>query len=97
MTLRIDDFRWIDSLVDKIIDKHSVYPEEVESALLNDDPQPCFRREGNRYLALAQVEEDGEYLFIVFALEPGNIARVITARPMEADEKTKFRKIRRLA
>lgn len=34
MTLRIDDFHWIDRLVEKIIGKHGVDPEEVESALL---------------------------------------------------------------
>lgn len=96
MTLRINGFHWISLLVEKIMTKHGVDPDEVESALLNDDPLPYVWSMGDRYLALAQVEDDGEYLFIVFAMEPGNIARVITARPMEADEKSKFRKIRKL-
>lgn len=96
MTLRIDDFNWIDKLVDKIVGKHGVNPEEVESALLNVDPLPCVWKKGSRYLALAQVEDDGEYLFIVFDMEPRNVARVITARPMETNEKRKFRRLRRL-
>ena len=95
MTLRIDGFHWIDRIVDKILDKHGVDPEEVESALLNEDPLPYVWGRANRYLALAQVEDDGEYLFIVFSVEPGNVARVITARPMEADEKRRFRKLRK--
>lgn len=96
MTLRIDGFHWINYLVDKIIAKHGVDPEDVESALLNDDPSPFVWSKGDRYLALAQVEDDGEYLFIVFAIESGSIARIITARPMEANERSKFRRIRRL-
>jgi len=96
MVLRIDDFHWIDVLVDKITSKHGVDPEDVESALLNTDPLPYVWRKGDRYLALAQVEDDGDYLFVVFAMEPGNVARVITARPMQADEKRKFRKERQI-
>ena len=95
MTLRIDDFHWIERLVDKIVGKHGIDPEAVESALLNVDPLPYVWRKGNRYLALAQVENDGEHLFIVFDMKPGNVARVITARPMEADEKRRFRRLRK--
>ena len=95
--MRIDDFHWVENLVDKIVAKHGVDPEEVESALLNDDPLPYVWGKGNRYLALAQVEDDGEYLFIVFAMETGNVARIITARPMEPDEKSKFRRVRKQA
>ncbi len=96
MALRIDDFHWIELLVDKIVSKHGVAPEDVESALLNVDPLPYVWRKSDRYLALAQVEDGGEYLFIVFGMEPGNVARVITARGMTADEKSKFRKLRKL-
>lgn len=95
MTLRIDDFHWVDELVEKIIGKHGVDPEEVESALLNEDPRPYVWSKSDRYLALAQVEDDGEYLFIVFDMEPENVARVITARPMDNEEKRKFRKVRK--
>ena len=95
MTFRIDDFHWIDRLVDKIVGKHGVLPEEVESALLNTGPLPYVWRNEGRYLALAQVEENGDYLFIVFDMEPGNVARVISARSMNAQEKSRFRKVRR--
>jgi uncharacterized DUF497 family protein len=97
MTLRIDGFHWIKLLVDKITTKHGVDPEVVVSALLNDDPLPFVWSMGDRYLALAQVEDDGEYLFIVFAMESGRIARVITARPMESDEKSRYIKLRKLS
>jgi uncharacterized DUF497 family protein len=92
MPLRIASFHWTEWLVDKIIEKHGVWPEEVESALVNDDPAPRVRRQGDRYRVYAQVEDDGEFLLIVLAQEPGRVARIITARPMEADEKSNYRK-----
>jgi uncharacterized DUF497 family protein len=96
MTQSLGGFHWIDLIVDKIISKHGVDPEEVERALLNQEPAPFVRKRNKRYLALAQVEDDGEYLFVVFDMDPGNVARVITARHMSDDEKSSFRKIRRL-
>ncbi|MEN6520251.1 MAG: BrnT family toxin [Armatimonadota bacterium] len=96
MTLRIDEFHWINWIVDKLADKHGVDTEEVEDALLNDDPAPFVWKKGDRYLALAQDEDGGEYLFIVFDMESGNIARVITARPMDRREKSRFKKLRNI-
>ncbi len=40
MTLRIDGFEWVDVLVEKIRAKHGIEPDDVEDALLNDDPEP---------------------------------------------------------
>jgi len=42
---------------------------------------------------LAQAEEDGECLFIVFALDAGE-ATVISARGMTEAERRRFRKLR---
>jgi len=45
MTLKIEDFHWIDELVDKIIGKHGVYPEEVESARsMSSEEKTRFRK-----------------------------------------------------
>jgi len=93
MALRIDVFEWIEELVEKNRAKHGVEPEEVESAILNTDPPPYARRIGEgKYIALAQVEESGECLFIVFAMPHPGVARVISARRMTAAEKTDYRK-----
>ena len=95
MSLRIDEFDWIEELVEKNRAKHGVEPEEAESALLNVDPAPYVRRVDNeKYLALAQVEDDGGYLFIVFTMPRNHVARVISARAMTPAEKTGYRKRR---
>lgn len=95
MALRIDLFEWVEELVEKNRAKHGVEIEEVESAILNTDPPPYARKVGEgKYIALAQVGDDGGYLFIVFAMPHPNVARVISARSMTAAEKTEYRKRR---
>ena len=92
MTARVTGFEWVDALVDKIRTKHGVEPEDVESALLNSDPPPLIgKAEAGKYRAWAQVEENGDYLFIVFSTPRPNTARVISARPMTSREKSKYR------
>ncbi len=95
MALSVNDFDWVEELVEKNRAKHGVEPEDMESALLNCDPAPCFRRvAGGKYIALAQVEDGGEFLFIVFTMPGEHTARVISARPMSAAEKGDYRKRR---
>lgn len=93
MTVRIRRFRWRLAIVDKLIGKHGVDPSQVESALWNTDPAPYVERAGDRYIALAQAEENGECLFIVFALDVGE-ATVISARRMTEAEQRRFRRLR---
>jgi uncharacterized DUF497 family protein len=93
LTFRIQRFRWHATIIDKVIGKHGVNPESVESALWNTDPAPYVERLGDRYVALAQDEASGECLFIVLALESGE-ATVITARRMTNAEVSRFRKLR---
>ncbi len=93
MTLRIDDFEWLDVFVDKITAKHGVEPEAVESALLNTDPEPyVLRVDEGKYRAWAQVEGDGNCLFVVFAMPRRYVVRVISARAMSDREKAKYRR-----
>lgn len=92
MTLRIDGFDWVDELAEKIRAKHGIEPENVESALLNTDPEAfAVRVDDGKYRAWAQTE-GGDYLFVVFAMPRRYIARVISARTMTSAEKSRYRR-----
>ncbi len=91
--MQIDRVIWLDTVVEKIAEKHSVSPEEVEEVLRN---APRFRRgpKGKRlgedlYYAFAQTDE-GRYLFIVFIFKGRRRALVLSARDMENDERRWF-------
>jgi len=92
MSLR---FEWIPELVEKNRGKHGVEPEHVESALLNTDPAPYIRRvQDDKYVALAQVEGNGDYLHIVFYVAKPGLTCCISARVMTSKEKGEFRRRR---
>ena len=95
MALVIDSIEWPLEIEDKIISKHGVEPSDVESALLNTDPEPSWHKvDDGKYVALAQAEHSGEYLLVVFAVPRRGTARIISARPMEPKEKALFRRKR---
>ena len=50
MTFQIEDFIWIDVIVDKIIVKHHVYPDEVEEVFFNGSSKIRRATEGRYYL-----------------------------------------------
>jgi uncharacterized DUF497 family protein len=92
MTLRISDFEWDPDLVEKNRAKHGVEPEDVKSALLNTDPAPYWRRvQRKKYRAWAQVQDGGDYLFIVFSMPKPGVVRTISARRMDRAERAEFR------
>ena len=84
MQRRIEGFIWRDSVIDKIIEKHGVWPEEVEESFFNP-PYKVRRVESGKHLLFAQ-SEDGRYLLIVFAWQ-GRQIRIITARDMTHSER----------
>lgn len=77
MPLYIEEFEWLDWVVEKIATKHSVSPEEVEEAFFNS-PQQVLRA-GSGKLKLLGRADSGRYLMVVFVLA-GRSARIITAR-----------------
>ncbi len=94
--MKIDDFLWLDAIVEKLAVKHQVEVEEVEEALRN---RPKFRfvekgeREGEDVdMALSQTEE-GRYLTTLFIYKPaseekGNTkALILSARDMADKER----------
>lgn len=91
--MRIVDFLWLSTVVEKIIRKHDVSPDEAEEVFVN---RPQFRSlEKGRvagedlYGALGQTD-DGRYLTVVFILKAGHIALIVTARDMNAAERKRY-------
>ncbi|RDV84799.1 BrnT family toxin [Ammonifex thiophilus] len=90
--MRITRFEWDFRNTGHIEKKHGVRPEEVESVLRSS---PLLRRtKKGRMIALGRTNT-GRYLFVVFMVKPGGVARVITARDMTAAEKRYYRREKR--
>ena len=94
--MRIDDFIWLDAIVDKLAFKHQVEPQEVEEALRNH-PKIRFVEKGDRegedvYMALSQTDE-GRYLTTLFIYKPVSQeqktaeALILSARDMAGKER----------
>jgi uncharacterized DUF497 family protein len=84
---RIEGFIWLEWVIDKIITRHRVEPEEVEEVFFNP-PYKVRRVEEGKYQLFGR-SEDGRYLFIVFVWQ-GRQIKVITAREMTAAERRFF-------
>jgi len=83
---------WKNHIVDKIIDRHGVSPEEVEEVIFEDEPE-LVRHGQNRFLIHGQTTA-GRYLFIVLEQEEKEIYVPITARDMSEREKQAFKRRR---
>jgi uncharacterized protein len=96
--MNVRDIIWLAELVEKIISKHGVSPEEVEELFAN---KPHFRRIGrgnvrgeNLYHIVGQTLA-GRYLIVVFIYKPDiSKALVITARDMDRSEQKSYDKKR---
>lgn len=93
--MNIENVIWMKSVVEKIIRKHDVIPEEVEQVFAG---RPRFRfiekgkTEGeDMYLAMGQTDE-GRYLIVYFIRKSAQDALVITAREMENEERGRYGK-----
>lgn len=84
MDQRIDGFIWLDWVVDKIIEKHGVAPNEVEQAFFTA-PYKLLRAQEGKY-RLYSRSNSGRYLFIVFVWE-GRDVKVVSARNMTDSER----------
>ena len=72
---------WPNEVVDKIVAKHQVRPEEVEEVLFDHRSIPVFRRgRGGTFYATGRTAA-GRKLFIVLVKAKGpGMYRVVTAR-----------------
>jgi len=97
--MRIEDFLWLDEIIDKLSVKHNVETWEVEEVFANG-PQIRFRQRGNRYgedlyAALGQTDS-GRYLIVFFIYKPAheerplNQALIVSARAMADKERKQY-------
>ena len=76
------EFEWDDGNAEHIIERHGIYPEEVEGVFYNG---AYVVRAKDRYRVFGQ-DDAGRYLFIVCELR-GSKVRVISARGMTTPER----------
>lgn len=89
----IDDFIWLPQIVDKLMSKHDLSPEEVEEVFFN---RPRFRfhekghvRDEDMYTAFGR-SSSGRDLIVFFLLKPLRRALIISARDMEPSERKRY-------
>jgi hypothetical protein len=93
MTIRVDDFIWLDEIVEKLLDKHDISPEEVEEVFFNQS-RFRFHEKGhvegeNMYTAMGQTDA-GRYLIVFFIFKPSRRALIISARDMKRNERRNY-------
>lgn len=91
--MKIEGIIWLESIVEKLIVKHSVETHEVEEALENT-PQIRFVEKGNAedenvYMALSQSDA-GRYLAVLFIYKTTREALIISARDMAEKERKQY-------
>ena len=88
----ITDLEWFDENISHIA-RHQVKPEEVEQLCFSQDAMIEQGRGENIYYLTGQTES-GRYLFVVLRTLGRGRARVITARDLEKNERSRYRKRR---
>ncbi|MGB9775901.1 MAG: BrnT family toxin [Anaerolineae bacterium] len=88
--MKIAGLIWLADVVEKLLSKHNVHPQEVKEVFAN---RPHFRfvekghrRGENVYVALGQTNS-GRYLAIFFVLKKGGQALILSARDMTRAER----------
>lgn len=84
MGLHIEGFIWLDWVVDKIIAKHGVYPDEVEEVFFGS-AYKIRRVEAGKFQLFGR-SGNGRYLLVIFSWQ-SNFVRVISARDMTSNER----------
>ncbi|MCL4301572.1 MAG: BrnT family toxin [Anaerolineae bacterium] len=87
------DLIWLPDIVDKLIEKHGVEPDEVEEVFAGQ-PRTFRGPKGHYpgedvYYALGQTEV-GRYLFVVFIRKMDGRVLVLSARDMTTRERRQF-------
>jgi uncharacterized DUF497 family protein len=91
----IENIIWLPAIVDKLVWKHHVTPQEVEEVLFDN---PLYRKiqKGhipgeNLYAALGQTDA-GRYLIVFFVYKTTREALLISARDMSKKERRQYEK-----
>ena len=89
--MRIEDFGWTHAASEKVQTRHRLSIDEVESAML--DRRARVRKAARGKYVLLGRSVAGTHITVVFAYRH-RIARIITARRMDAKERRTYRKSR---
>lgn len=86
--------QWAQNVVDKIIEKHGITPEEINEVIY--DGKPFLQRgpgsgRNRRYYVLGQTL-GGRYIFIVLKKVRGTVFSTVTARDMKGDERRLYKR-----
>lgn len=89
----IDDFMWLPEIIDKLIVKHRVTPDEVEEVFFNGAhyrfAEKGHQRDEDVYAAMGQTDA-GRYLIVLFIHKPGSMALILSARDMDQRERRRY-------
>jgi uncharacterized DUF497 family protein len=93
--LKILECLWLDRFVDKIIQKHNIYPDEVEE-VFSSKPKIWKVEKGdvkgeNLYVAFGKTN-GGRHLSVLFVRKKDQRALVISARDMTSKERKRHGK-----
>lgn len=92
--MRIDDFVWLESIVDKLWAKHGVTVDEAEEVFWNR-PRIRWQESGHisdedLYAAYGRTH-NGRYLVVFFVLKRGgHTALVVSTRDMDSAERRRY-------
>lgn len=91
--MHIDEFIWLENIVDKLEVKHQVSQNEVEEIFFNK-ARYRFVESGHQkgedvYSASGQTEA-GRYLIVFFIYKSTNSALILSARNMDKKERRRY-------
>lgn len=91
--MKIEDFIWLEDIIDKLAFKHRVDTSEVEEGFDNH-PKIRFVQKGDRksedvYIALGRSDA-GRYLAVIFIHKKNNDALIVSARDMAQKERKQY-------
>ena len=91
--MKIENFIWLQDIIDKLAFKHQVEAIEVEE-VFDNRPEIRFVQKGNRrgedvYMALGRSEA-GRYLVVIFIIKKNNNALILSARDMAKKERKQY-------
>ena len=84
------EFRWNAWNVEHIAE-HGVLPEEAEE-IVQSARRPYPRREGDRTYRVRGRTFGGQWLQVIYIVDPSGTIYVIHARPLTESEKKQFRR-----
>ena len=87
------DFRW-NAWNEEHIGRHGITPEEAEEVVKTARSPFPLVQEDDKYLVWGQTGE-GQFLQVVFIIDPTDTVFVIHARPLTERERKRFRRRRK--